>query len=71
MTRALATAQRIVSEYVGSDAAGLAAQGQEATDARGLTSEDLLGCSLVQHRRWLRTAPAAELRAWAEDWAAS
>lgn len=71
VSRALATAQRIVSEYVGNGPRGRAAQGKEAVTEEGHASEDLLGCSLEAHRSWLRTAPAAHLRTWAQDWGAS
>ena len=57
--RSLARAQEILrSEGVRSRVA----LGEDGID------EERLGCSLAEHREWLRTGPAAELRAWAADW---
>jgi len=31
--------------------------------------EDRLGCTIADHRHWMRTARAAEVRTWAREWA--
>ncbi len=63
--RSLARAQQIIERYT-SDPAAL---GEEDIDSHGHTSEDRLGCSLAEHRAWMRTAPADWLHGWAQDWA--
>jgi hypothetical protein len=65
--RSLDRARNILASEGVTDAAGLGEDGMQD----GLSTEDRLGCSVVEHRTWLRTAPAAELRGWARDWAES
>jgi hypothetical protein len=57
--RSLARAQDILRS---TGVRSRAALGEDGID------EELLGCSLAEHREWLRSAPASELRSWAVEW---
>jgi hypothetical protein len=60
MARSLSDARRIIEAVGCSDPVAWGADVPYA--------EDRLGCSLGEHRVWLRTESADGLRCWAEDW---